>query len=269
MRITEEKPMENTAALPRPELLQVAEAVARDKGIEKDEVLTAMESAIQKAGRSKYGTDVYVKIDRKTGEILAYPMYSVVADDADPAETEDNPKSLISLTKAREIDPKVNIGEIVIDYRKQLSVDFGRIPAQTAKQVIGQKIRDAERIRQYNEYKDRVGEIINGIVKRVETGSVIVDIGRAEAVLRRGGDDHAVCRRVEFDYNRLHNDQADAEYRKLKSQRQSELQVADNEIFFEPEIRFRQAVFLISGEGISEAADGGYGLRNNGCNRRA
>lgn len=177
--------MKNTAALPRPELLQVAEAVARDKGIEKDEVLTAMEAAIQKAGRSKYGTDVYVRIDRKTGEILAYPIYEVIADDAGDADIEDNGKKKMPLREARKIDSNVNVGDDVIDDREDsLSIDFGRIPAQTAKQVIGQKIRDAERIRQYNEYKDRVGEIINGIVKRIETGSVIVDIGRAEAVLR-------------------------------------------------------------------------------------
>ena len=172
--------MENTAALPRPELLQVADAVARDKGIEKDEVLTAMELAIQKAGRSKYGAehDIRAQIDRKTGEIRLYRFIEVVADDAEI----ENEAAQIRVGEAKKKDAKLNVGDFIVDQLP--SIDFGRIAAQTAKQVIGQKIRDAERIRQYNEYKDRVGEIINGIVKRVESGSVIVDIGRAEAVLR-------------------------------------------------------------------------------------
>lgn len=172
--------MENTAALPRPELLQVADAVARDKGIEKDEVLTAMELAIQKAGRSKYGAehDIRAQIDRKTGEIRLYRFIEVVADDAEI----ENEAAQIRVSEAKKKDAKLNVGDFIVDQLP--SIDFGRIAAQTAKQVIGQKIRDAERIRQYNEYKDRVGEIINGIVKRVESGSVIVDIGRAEAVLR-------------------------------------------------------------------------------------
>lgn len=172
--------MKNTAALPRPELLQVADAVARDKGIEKDEVLTAMELAIQKAGRSKYGAehDIRAQIDRKTGEIRLYRFIEVVADDAEI----ENEAAQIRVGEAKKKDAKLNVGDFIVDQLP--SIDFGRIAAQTAKQVIGQKIRDAERIRQYNEYKDRVGEIINGIVKRVESGSVIVDIGRAEAVLR-------------------------------------------------------------------------------------
>lgn len=172
--------MENTAALPRPELLQVADAVARDKGIEKDEVLTAMELAIQKAGRSKYGAehDIRAQIDRKTGEIRLYRFIEVVADDAEI----ENEAAQIRVGEAKKKDAKLNVGDFIVDQLP--SIDFGRIAAQMAKQVIGQKIRDAERIRQYNEYKDRVGEIINGIVKRVESGSVIVDIGRAEAVLR-------------------------------------------------------------------------------------
>ena len=172
--------MENTAALPRPELLQVADAVARDKGIEKDEVLTAMELAIQKAGRSKYGAehDIRAQIDRKTGEIRLYRFIEVVADDAEI----ENEAAQIRVGEAKKKDAKLNVGDFIVDQLP--SIDFGRIAAQTAKQVIGQKIRDAERIRQYNEYKDRVGEIIIGIVKRVESGSVIVDIGRAEAVLR-------------------------------------------------------------------------------------
>ena len=172
--------MENTAALPRPELLQVADAVARDKGIDRDEVLGAMEFAIQKAGRSKFGQehDIRATIDRKNGAITMARYIEVVPDDAEI----ENEAAQITETKARKKDPSLKAGDFIIDPLPP--IDFGRIAAQTAKQVIVQKVRDAERIRQYNEYKDRIGEIINGIVKRVETGNIIVDMGRAEAVLR-------------------------------------------------------------------------------------
>ncbi len=173
--------MEHTAALPRPELLQVADAVARDKGIEKDEVLTAMEFAIQKAGRSKYGQehDIRATIDRKTGEIRLARYVEVV----EGPENVENEAAQIILADAVKKDPSLKVGDFIIDPLPP--IDFGRIAAQTAKQVIVQKVRDAERLRQYNEYKDRVGEICNGIVKRVEGGNVIVDMGRAEALLRR------------------------------------------------------------------------------------
>ncbi len=172
--------MENTAALPRPELLQVADAVARDKGIDRDEVLSAMEFAIQKAGRSKFGQehDIRATIDRKNGAITMARYIEVVPDDAEI----ENEAAQITETKARKKDPSLKAGDFIIDPLPP--IDFGRIAAQTAKQVIVQKVRDAERIRQYNEYKDRIGEIVNGIVKRVETGNIIVDMGRAEAVLR-------------------------------------------------------------------------------------
>ncbi len=172
--------MENTAALPRPELLQVADAVARDKGIDRDEVLSAMEFAIQKAGRSKFGQehDIRATIDRKNGAITMARYIEVVSDDAEI----ENEAAQITETKARKKDPSLKAGDFIIDPLPP--IDFGRIAAQTAKQVIVQKVRDAERIRQYNEYKDRIGEIVNGIVKRVETGNIIVDMGRAEAVLR-------------------------------------------------------------------------------------
>ncbi len=174
--------MEHTAALPRPELLQVADAVARDKGIEKDEVLTAMEFAIQKAGRSKYGQehDIRATIDRKTGEIRLARYVEVV----EGPENVENEAAQIILADAVKKDPSLKVGDFIIDPLPPID-DFGRIAAQTAKQVIVQKVRDAERLRQYNEYKDRVGEICNGIVKRVEGGNVIVDMGRAEALLRR------------------------------------------------------------------------------------
>ncbi len=172
--------MENTAALPRPELLQVADAVARDKGIDRDEVLSAMEFAIQKAGRSKFGQehDIRAKIDRRNGAITMARYIEVVSDDAEI----ENEAAQIKITKARKKNPSLKVGDFIIDPLPP--IDFGRIAAQTAKQVIVQKVRDAERIRQYNEYKDRIGEIVNGVVKRVETGNIIVDMGRAEAVLR-------------------------------------------------------------------------------------
>jgi len=170
--------MERTAALPRPELLQVADAVARDKGIDRDEVLEAMEQAIQKAGRSKYGHehDIRAHIDRKSGEIQLSRFMEVV-------ETVDNEATQLTVAQAQRKNPDAKVGDFVIDSLPP--IDFGRIAAQTAKQVIVQKVRDAERQRQYNEFKDRAGEIVNGLVKRVEFGNVVVDLGRAEALLRR------------------------------------------------------------------------------------
>ncbi|WP_096703887.1 transcription termination factor NusA [Magnetospirillum sp. 15-1] len=170
--------MERIAALPRPELLQVADAVARDKGIDRDEVLEAMEQAIQKAGRSKYGHehDIRAHIDRKTGEIQLARYIEVV-------EEVENEATQFTLKQALRKKPDAAVGDFLVDPLPP--IDFGRIAAQTAKQVIVQKVRDAERQRQFNEYKDRVGEISNGLVKRVEFGNVIVDLGRAEALLRR------------------------------------------------------------------------------------
>jgi N utilization substance protein A len=172
----------NTEALhARPELLQVAETVARDKGIERDEVLEAMEQAIQKAGRSKYGQehDIRAHIDRSTGAISLARYTEVV-----PTRAEiENEIIQIDLESARRKRPDVEAGQFLVDPLPP--IDFGRIAAQTAKQVIVQKVREAERTRQYEEYKDRVGEIVNGLVKRIEYGNVIVDLGRAEALLRR------------------------------------------------------------------------------------
>ncbi len=170
--------MERIAALPRPELLQVADAVARDKGIDRDEVLEAMEQAIQKAGRSKYGHehDIRAHIDRKTGEIHLARYIEVVEE----VENEATQQTLKQVLKKK---PDAVVGDFLVDPLPP--IDFGRIAAQTAKQVIVQKVRDAERTRQFNEYKDRIGEVSNGLVKRVEFGNVIVDLGRAEALLRR------------------------------------------------------------------------------------
>ncbi|HEV2551400.1 MAG TPA: transcription termination factor NusA [Stellaceae bacterium] len=170
--------MQVQASYPRPELLAAADQAARDKGIDRDEVLQAMEQAIQKAGRSKYGQeyDIRAEIDRKSGEIRLLRFREV----ADPVENE---ATQISLAEAKRLNPEAEVGDFLTDPLPP--IDFGRIAAQTAKQVIVQKVRDAERQRQYNEYKDRVGEIVNGLVKRVEFGNVIVDLGRAEAILRR------------------------------------------------------------------------------------
>ena len=167
--------------MPRPELIQVADTVARDKNIEKEEVFMAMEQAIQKAGRSKYGheNDIRARIDRKTGEI-ALARYIEVVQDAEAVEDEN---IQITLPDAQKKDPALGVGDFIIDPLPP--IDFGRIAAQTAKQVIVQKVRDAERARQYEEYKDRVGEVVNGLVKRVEFGNVVVDLGRAEGLMRR------------------------------------------------------------------------------------
>ena len=167
-------------AIARPELLQVADAVAREKMIERDEVLEAMEQAIQKAGRAKYGheKDIRAVIDRKTGEVRLSRWTEVV--EAEPVENE---ATQLSYRIAQKIKPGIQLGEFIIDPLPP--IDFGRIAAQTAKQVIVQRVREVERGKQFNEYKDRVGEIINGIVKRTEYGNLMVDLGRAEALLRR------------------------------------------------------------------------------------
>ncbi len=173
-----DKNVKTDAVHARPELLQVAEIVARDKGIEQDEVLEAMEQAIQKAGASKYGHehDIRATIDRKSGEIVL-ARYIEVVDEVENEVTQ------ISLDEARKSNPQAKVGEFIVDPLPP--IDFGRIAAQTAKQVIVQKVRDAERKRQFEEYKERIGDIVNGLVKRVEFGNVIVDLGRAEALLRR------------------------------------------------------------------------------------
>jgi N utilization substance protein A len=160
------------------ELLQVADQVAREKNIDREEVVEAMEQAIQKAGRSKYGHehDIRATIDRRTGEISLKRLREV-------AEVIENEVTQISLEDAKFEKPDAKIGDFLIEDLPP--IDFGRIPAQMAKQVIVQRVRDAERQRQYREYKDRVGEIANGIVKRVEYGNVTVELGRAEAILRR------------------------------------------------------------------------------------
>ena len=170
--------MESIVTYARPELLQVADTVARDKGIDRDEVLDAMEQAIQKAGRSKYGQeyDIRAEIDRQSGEIRLLRFREV-------ADVVENEATQIPLRDAQRLNPEAEVGDFITDPLPP--IDFGRIAAQTAKQVIVQKVRDAERQRQFLEFKDRVGEIVNGLAKRVEFGNVVVDLGRAEAMLRR------------------------------------------------------------------------------------
>src|SRR5579864_2858111 len=160
------------------ELLQIADAVAREKAIDRTIVLGAMEDAIAKAARSRYGseTEVRAEIDPKSGELHLSRHMLVV-------EAVENPAMQISLDDARRRHPAAQIGDTIADPLPPL--EYGRIAAQSAKQVIVQKVREAERDRQYDEYKDRIGDIVNGIVKRVEYGNVVVDLGRGEAIVRR------------------------------------------------------------------------------------
>jgi N utilization substance protein A len=167
-------------AIARPELLQVADAVAREKMIEREEVLEAMEQAMGKAGRAKYGQekDIRAQIDRRDGKVTLERWTEVV--EAEPVENE---ATQIPLRIAQKIRPGIAVGEFIVDPLPP--IDFGRIAAQTAKQVIVQRVREVERKKQHEEYKDRVGEVINGVVKRTEYGNLMVDLGRAEALLRR------------------------------------------------------------------------------------
>ncbi|MBV9348581.1 MAG: transcription termination/antitermination protein NusA [Pseudolabrys sp.] len=162
----------------RLELLQIADAVAREKSIDRNIVITAMEDAIAKAARSRYGaeTDVHAEIDAKNGELRLTRHMLVV-------EQVENSSNQITLEGARKHHPAAQVGDTIADPLPPL--EYGRIAAQSAKQVIVQKVREAERDRQYAEYKDRIGEIVNDIVKRVEYGNVVVDLGRGEAIVRR------------------------------------------------------------------------------------
>jgi N utilization substance protein A len=165
-------------SIARPELLLVADAVAREKSIDREEVLEAMEQAIQKAGRAKYGheKDIRATIDRKTGDVRLSRWTEAV-------EVVENEETQIPVHIARKFKADIVLGGHLIDPLPP--IDFGRIAAQTAKQVIVQRVREYERRKQYDEFKDRVGEIINGVVKRTEYGNMMVEIGRAEALLRR------------------------------------------------------------------------------------
>jgi N utilization substance protein A len=162
----------------RLELLQIADAVAREKSIDKSIVIAAMADAIQKAARQRYGqeTNIRADINPNTGEMKLQRLMEVV-------ETVEDYGRQIALSSARERNPDAEVGDFIAEQLPPM--DFGRIAAQSAKQVIVQKVREAERDRQFDEYKDRIGEIVNGTVKRVEYGNVIVDLGRGEAIIRR------------------------------------------------------------------------------------
>ena len=170
----------------RLELLQIADAVAREKSIDRGIVIAAMEDAIAKAARSRYGaeTDVHAEIEPKTGDLRLTRHMLVV-------EAVENPSNQITLEDARKHHPAAQVGDTIADPLPPL--EYGRIAAQSAKQVIVQKVREAERDRQYAEYKDRIGDIVNGIVKRVEYGNVVVDLGRGEAIVRRDECCRAKC----------------------------------------------------------------------------
>jgi transcription termination/antitermination protein NusA len=170
--------MESSAGFGRLELIRIAESVAQEKGIGVEDVIVAMEQAIQTAARRKYGQEhqIVAEVDRKTGGIGLYRDLEVAEEVADPA-------TQIPLEDARERNPAAQIGDHILEPLPP--IDLGRIAAQSAKQLIVQRVREAERERQYNEYKDRIGEIVVGEVKRIEYGNVLVDLGRAEAILRR------------------------------------------------------------------------------------
>ncbi len=162
----------------RLELLQIAEAVAREKSIDRKIVIEAMEDAIQKAAKSRYGAenDIRCEIDAKTGEARLSRVLAVV-------DNVENDSTQITLDDAQRRNKDAKVGDFIAEPLPPL--DFGRVAAQNAKQVIVQKVREAERERHFSEYKDRIGEIVNGTVKRVEYGNVIVDLGRAEGIIRR------------------------------------------------------------------------------------
>ncbi len=162
----------------RLELLQIADAVAREKTIDKSVVLEAMEDAITRAAKARYGqeNEIRAEIDPKTGETRLNRLLMVV-------ETIENDATQITLVEASKKNPAAQIGDYIAEALPP--IEFGRIAAQSAKQVIVQKVRDAERERMFEEFKGRIGEIVSGLVKRVEYGNVIVDLGRGEGIIRR------------------------------------------------------------------------------------
>ncbi|MFA7263647.1 MAG: transcription termination factor NusA [Caulobacter sp.] len=166
----------------RLELLQIADAVAREKGIEKEIVIASIEEAIQKAARSRYGAehDIRVHIDPKTGETSIKRYLTVVEDDA---EIDEETLGRIRISDALALDRDAFVGQVTDEELPPF--EFGRVQTQMARQVVTGKVREAERERQFEEFKDRVGEIVNGSVKRVEYGNVIVDLGRGEGIMRR------------------------------------------------------------------------------------
>ena len=179
----------------RLELLQIADAVAREKNIDREIVIEAIEEAIQKGAKSRYGAhhDIRAKIDHKTGELALTRHVTIVEDDWMPEDEleEFNDSAMVRLKDALKRDPEAEVGK---EYVENLPpFEFGRVQTQMARQVVTGKVREAERANQYEEFKDRVGEIVNGTVKRVEYGNTIVDLGRGEGVMRR---DQSIPREV-------------------------------------------------------------------------
>ncbi len=160
------------------ELLAIADSVAREKLIDKAIVVEALEEAIQRAAKTRYGAenDIRAKLDPNSGDLRLWRVVEVV-------EAVDDYFKQVSVKDAQKLQPGAVVGDYIVDPLPP--IEFGRIQAQASKQIIFQKVRDAERERQFEEFKDRVGEIITGVVKRVEFGHVVVDLGRAEGVIRR------------------------------------------------------------------------------------
>ncbi len=161
-------------------MLQVATNVAMEKNIDQDSVFSAMEQALEKAARVKYGQeiDIRISIDRSSGDIKLNSYLEVVNE-----KNEEDQSRQILLDEAKKINPEINLGEYII---KELPpLELGRVAAQNAKGVIIQKVREADKSNQYDEYKDKVGEIAIGIVKRIEFGNLIIDLGKSEAIIKR------------------------------------------------------------------------------------
>ena len=163
------------------ELLRIVEAVANEKSIDKELVIGSMESAIQKAALTKFGNDnnIEVIINRENGEIKIHKVLEVVE------KVEDSARE-VTLDQAKKITPEnenLKVGEKI--YEELPQIDFGRIAAQSAKQVISTRVREAEKNRQYEDFIDKQGQILSGIIKRLEYGNVIVDLGKAEGVIKK------------------------------------------------------------------------------------
>jgi N utilization substance protein A len=165
----------------RAELLVIADAVAREKSIEREIVIEAIEEAMQKGAKVKYGAehDIRAKIDHKTGE-LTITRHITVVDAIEDPEFEGMQETL---AEALRHDPEAVVGKEYVEVLPPF--EFGRVQTQMARQVVTGKVREAERERQFEEFKDRVGEIVNGTVKRVEYGNTVVDLGRGEGIMRR------------------------------------------------------------------------------------
>ena len=179
----------------RLELLSIADAVAREKSIDREIVIEAIEEAIQKGAKSRYGAhhDIRAKIDHKTGELSLTRHVTIVGDDWQPEDEleEFNDSAMVRLRDALKRDPEAEVGKEYVEVLPPF--EFGRVQTQMARQVVTGKVREAERANQYEEFKDRVGEIVNGTVKRVEYGNTIVDLGRGEGIMRR---DQSIPREV-------------------------------------------------------------------------